>query len=54
MFFQNARYCNGFPILHCSSNTLDVSIHSIISNYFSLFPYFSVTKMVTAVLGAVG
>ena len=49
MFFKNARYCNGFPTLRRNSDTLDVSIHSILSDGFSLFPYFQVTKMVTVV-----
>ena len=49
MSFQNARYCNGFPILRGNSDTLGVSIHSILSDVFSLFPYVPVTKMVTVV-----
>ena len=51
MVFQNARYCNGFPTLRRNSDTLDVSIHSIISDVFSLFLNFLVTKMVTVVQG---
>ena len=54
MVFQNARYCNGFPTLRRNSDTLGVSIHSILSDVFSLFPYFPVTKMVTVELGARG
>ena len=52
MFFKNARYCNGFPTLRRNSDTLGVSIHSILSDVFSLFPYVPVTKMVTGVLEA--
>ena len=47
MAFQNARYCNGFPTFRRNSNTLDASVNSTISDVFSLFPYFPVTKMVT-------
>ena len=54
MLFQNARYCNGFPTIRRNFDTLDVSIHSILSDIFSLFPYFLVTKMVTVELGARG
>ena len=51
MSFQNARYCNGFPTLRRHFDTLDASIHSTVSDVFSLFPYVPVTKMVTVVLG---
>jgi len=51
MVFQNARYCNGFPTLRRDSKLLVISIHSILSDVFSLFPYSPVTKMVTVVLG---
>ena len=54
MVFQNARYCNGFPTLRRNSDTLNASINSIISDVFSLFPYFLVTKMVTVALRAGG
>ena len=50
MDFHNARYCNGFPTIRRNFDTLDISIHSILSDIFSLFPYFLVTKMVTVVL----
>ena len=49
MDFQNARYCNGFPTLRRNSDTLGTSISSTVSDIFSLFPYFPVTKMVTVV-----
>ena len=41
MVFQNARYCNGFPTLRRNSDTLDVSIHSILSDVFRFVPVFS-------------
>ena len=47
MFFQNARYCNGFPTVRRNSDMLGVSIHSILSDVFSLVPVYSGHKMVT-------
>ena len=52
--FKNTRYCNGFPTIRRNSDTLDPSIQSILSDVFSLFPYFPVTNMVTVALGARG
>ena len=51
MVFQNARYCNGFPTIRRKFDTFDDSISSIISDVFSLFLNFLVTKMGTAALG---
>ena len=49
--FKNARYCNCFSTLRRNPDTVDDSINSIVSDIFSLFPNYLVSKMVTVVLG---
>ena len=54
MVFQNARYCNGFPTLRRNSDTLDVSIHSILSDIFLFVPVYSGHKNGHSSTGEVG
>ena len=54
MDFQNARYCNGFPTIRRNFDTLEVSIHSILSDVFLFVPVFSGHKNGHSRTGKVG